>query len=143
MKDTITIRGKEYQAQAFSDLQLAPILSILSNITSLHLDLEQQFQVGFLLKEVIFEDLPADIIKITKSGNCILLLDIDELSQLATDLAKLHAERGVKLSRDRGDNERAAKFEQKQKKLQDQQNMTEEERQTVLAKIEELKRQIL
>ncbi len=141
MDDIITIRGKEYKAQAFSDLQLAPILKILSNITSLDLDLEQQFQVGFLLKEVIFEDLPQDIVKVTKNGNCILLLDIDELSQLAQDLSKLHTERGIKLSRERGDSERANKFEQKQKILNGE-NMSETDKQAILAKIEELKLQI-
>ncbi len=141
MDDIITIRGKEYKAQAFSDLQLAPILKILSNITSLDLDLEQQFQVGFLLKEVIFEDLPQDIVKVTKNGNCILLLDIDELSQLAQDLSKLHTERGIKLSRERGDSERANKFEQKQKMLNGE-NMSETDKQAILAKIEELKLQI-
>ena len=141
MADTIKIRGKEYEVQTFSDLQLAPILKILSNITSLDLDLEQQFQVGFLLKEVIFEDLPSDIVKVTKSGNCILLLDIDELSQLAQDLSKLHTERGIKLSRERGDSERANKFEQKQKILNGE-NMSETDKQDILAKIEELKLQI-
>ncbi len=141
MDDIITIRGKEYKAQAFSDLQLAPILKILSNITSLDLDLEQQFQVGFLLKEVIFEDLPQDIVKVTKNGNCILLLDIDELSQLAQDLSKLHTERGIKLSRERGDSERANKFEQKQRMLNGE-NMSETDKQAILAKIEELKLQI-
>ncbi len=141
MTDTVKIRGKDYEAQAFSDLQLAPILKILTNITSLDLDLEQQFQVGFLLKEVIFEDLPQDIVKVTKNGNCILLLDIDELSQLAQDLSKLHTERGIKASHDRGDKERASKFEQKQKML-NQEDISKIDKQNILKQIEELKQQI-
>ena len=142
MANTIYIRGTEYTPQAFSDLQLAPILSILSNITELHLDLEQQFQVGFLLKEVIFEDLPDDIVKVTKSGNCVLLLDIDELSKLASDLAELHAKRGAEKSRERGDTERAEKFERKQKAIANQE-LTEEEEKQALQQLEKFKQDIL
>lgn len=141
MTDAVTIRGNSYEVQPFSDLQLAPILKILSSIASLDLDLEQQFQVGFLLREVFFEDLPSDIVKVTRSGNCILLLDIDELSQLTQDLSKIHAERGVQSSRDRGDNERAKKFEQKQKML-DTEKMSDTDKQAILDKIEQLKLQI-
>lgn len=137
MTDTIAIRGKDYQVNNFGSLQLAPILSLLSNITQLHLNLEQQFEVGFLFKEVIFQDLPEDIVKVTSNGSCVLLLDVDELSDVATQLSTLHAKRGAKKSRESGDIDRAEKFERTQHKLETGE-MTSEEEKAALAEITRL-----
>lgn len=87
------IRGIEYEPRAFGDIQLFAIANLIANVNSGIFSRHDQHEVGTALNEVIFNNLPDDVLCRSDDGGYMVLLDINELASLLQDLADLRNQR--------------------------------------------------
>ena len=104
------IRGKEYLIEDFSDLHLGTITTLLMNVSSMQFDIETQSKVGFILKEIIFPNLPDSIVKIASNGQYIVLLNVEEISDIHTTLSKHYLQKRIAQAEAEGDKKTANKY---------------------------------
>lgn len=103
MTHSISIRGKEYQVQEFSDLHLLTLDSFLQDPG----DLELQSNVGFVISEIIIPDIDNTLIRQSKS-RYILLINANELAIAIVELHKIFWQRSLDDAIAQGDKEKEA-----------------------------------
>lgn len=114
MAKTISIRGKDYQVSPnFSNLHLGVLQNVAINASSLNFDLELQSQAGQVLKEVFFKDLPDNIVAKVSENRYHLLLDIEELTEVANQLSEIYLSNRIEESQQRGDTAKEETYKQR------------------------------
>ena len=76
-------------------------------------DIELQSQVGFVLKEIIIQDLPDSIVRKFNNNQYVLLLDIEELSDLNIELSKIFLEKKLARSKEKNDVEKIKEYKER------------------------------
>lgn len=142
MKNTLNIRGQNYQIGDFSNLHLGIITKCLMNISTLNFDPKEQSQVGFVLKEIIFPDLPDNLVRSLNGDRYIVLLDIEEISEISTDLSRHYAEKKLAEAKEAKNKDAIAKYEEMLRELNLEQGDDIESLEELKAQIEELKSQV-
>ncbi|ELS01163.1 hypothetical protein Xen7305DRAFT_00008650 [Xenococcus sp. PCC 7305] len=141
MQKTLNIRGKDYEIQEFSNLHIGVLQQFLISTASLDFGIQAQNDIGFVLKEVILPGLPDNLIKKIAEGKYVLLLDMEEVSQITAELSRYFAEMRLSQAKEREDSEAIAKYQKMLKDLADD-DMTDDEFEQLKKEIAELKSQV-
>lgn len=118
MSDTVNIRNKEYLVKPFSNLHLGAVQMLPINVAAMSFDVEAESQAAYILKEIIIEGLPENIVAKASNERYYLLLDIEELTELGVSLSEIHLKRKIAIATASGDNAKVQEYQQRLQQLQ-------------------------
>jgi hypothetical protein len=143
MNEAIRIRGKEYKVYPFSDLHLASLTTLLMNISSMNFDLTAQAQAGSVLKEIILQDLPPEIVLKSGEDKYYLLLDIEEVVLVNEQLAEIYLQRKIKEAEANNDIDKQKEYQSRLKAIKNKELLGgDQNTESLLAEIQKLQSQL-
>lgn len=103
----VKIRGKEYKINPFSDYHI----STLAKLEKDNGNLQYQFDAAFVLKEIIFPDLPYDVIRKTRDDKYIFMIHAREIADVISQVIKYYYESEIARNKAEGNTELVEQFE--------------------------------